>query len=449
MTGQGLEPYKLLAEVLGQLNKKDELVGRLEKLLAKSSEDAGLGYFLAEQYRQAGQFDKARPLYVRLLAKQPSAVGYAGLAEIYRKTDRPEDFLRLIGDAVGRTTSLEPLGDEAQTIVGDAGLLDKLIATARAALAKDPASLGPHVPLGVALLARDAKRPDDVDAFFELALRATPDEKADLLLLWGSRLLAEKKAAEAAAVLRRGTESTLPADERATFYFYLSTALEMDGRTDEVLDAARKAADLQKDSPRPPSQVAWVLYHAKRNTEARDAYNALIDRFESDHATPDVREILREARLVLANLHVIGGRPAEAEERLEQVLDEFPDDVSAMNDLGYLWADENRHLERALAMVRLAVEAEPDNAAYRDSLGWALFRLGRLDEAAAELQTAAASAPEGEIFEHLGEVLAAMKRTDQADQTLRNAAEAYRKADQPDLAAKVDARLQEIKKTKP
>ncbi|MCX7427085.1 MAG: hypothetical protein NTW96_15855, partial [Planctomycetia bacterium] len=73
LTGRGLEPYKLLAELLDQLGKKDELVARLEKRLAKSPEDAGLGYFLAEQYRQAGQFDKARPLYVRLLAKQPSA----------------------------------------------------------------------------------------------------------------------------------------------------------------------------------------------------------------------------------------------------------------------------------------------------------------------------------------------------------------------------------------
>ncbi|MCX7427280.1 MAG: tetratricopeptide repeat protein, partial [Planctomycetia bacterium] len=352
-------------------------------------------------------------------------------------------------DAVGKTTSLEPLGDEAKTISGDAALLDKLIATARAAMAKDPASLGPHAPLGVALLARDAKRWDAVAEFFELALRATPDEKTDLLLLWGGGLLAEKKVSEAASVFRRGTDEKLPADDRATFYFYLCTALEMDGGTEAALEAARKAAEIEKDSPRAASQVAWVLYHAKRNAEARDAYNALIDKFDSDYATSGVREILREARLVLASLHVIEGRPTDAQERLEQVLDEFPDDVSAMNDLGYLWADENRRPERALAMVRRAVDAEPENAAYRDSLGWALYRLGRLDEAVAELQTAAAAAPEGEVLEHLGEAFAALKKTDQADQTWRKAAEAYRKADQPDRAAKIDARLQEIKKTKP
>ena len=51
-----------------------------------------------------------------------------------------------------------------------------------------------------------------------------------------------------------------------------------------------------------------------------------------------------------------------------------------MNDLGYLWADENQHLQRAYRMIQKAVEGDPDNAAYRDSLGWVLYRLGRIDE---------------------------------------------------------------------
>ena len=133
------------------------------------------------------------------------------------------------------------------------------------------------------------------------------------------------------------------------------------------------------------------------------------------------------------------GHHAEAEERLEQVLDEFPDDVSAMNDLGYLWAEQKRHLRRALAMVRRAVEAEPDNVAYRDSLGWALYRLGRLEEAAAELEKAvAAGPPEPEILDHLGDVRAKLKQTDKANDAWHKAAEAFRKAKQPDRADAVE-----------
>ena len=63
--------------------------------------------------------------------------------------------------------------------------------------------------------------------------------------------------------------------------------------------------------------------------------------------------------------------------------------VGALNDLGYLWVDQNKHLHRSLKMVEIASAAEPDNIAYRDSLGWAYYRLGRFEEAVRELKKAA------------------------------------------------------------
>ena len=71
--------------------------------------------------------------------------------------------------------------------------------------------------------------------------------------------------------------------------------------------------------------------------------------------------------------------------------------------MGYLWADQGTHLERALKMIRTAVAAEPDNAAYRDSLGWVFYRLGRYPEAVAELEKAAAKEPAAEVLDHLGD----------------------------------------------
>ena len=135
-------------------------------------------------------------------------------------------------------------------------------------------------------------------------------------------------------------------------HFYLAGALEMSGRTDEAIEAARKAAELQKDSPRFASRVAWIQYHAKRYDAARQSYLALLEKFDKNHDSPEVREVMRDARLVLSNICVIEGKMAEAEEWLEQVLDEFPEDVGALNDLGYLWADAGKHLERALQMIQ-------------------------------------------------------------------------------------------------
>ncbi len=106
----------------------------------------------------------------------------------------------------------------------------------------------------------------------------------------------------------------------------------------------------------------------------------------------------------MSALCVVQGRMDEAEEWLQQVLDEYPDDVGANNDLGFLWADENKHLDRALKMIAAAVAAEPENRAYRDSLGWVFYRLGRFPEAVAELEKAVdEKQPDGTVLDHLGD----------------------------------------------
>src|SRR5262249_892052 len=137
----------------------------------------------------------------------------------------------------------------------------------------------------------------------------------------------------------------------------------------------------------------------------------------------------------LSNLCVLEGKLAESEEWLEQVLDEFPEDVGALNDLGYLWADANKHLERALEMIQKAVNKEPKNMAYRDSLGWGLFRLGRTPEAIAELKVAAGSPePDGVVLEHLGDALMAGGDAKGAAESWTRASEYFEKHEQPDKA---------------
>ena len=76
-----------------------------------------------------------------------------------------------------------------------------------------------------------------------------------------------------------------------------------------------------------------------------------------------------------------------------------------LNYLGYSMLMEDDDIAEAEAMIRIAVEAEPENGAFVDSLGWALYLLGRYDEALVELEKALKLEPtEPEIIEHLGDV---------------------------------------------
>jgi tetratricopeptide (TPR) repeat protein len=438
---EGTAPYEALAEVLAALGKKNELLGRLEKLRVGRPADAPLGYYLADQYRAAGNKDKAEALYAALLKERPALTGYRGLVEVYRQGKRFDALLALLSGMLEKTSVLDTLGTESQTISGDAEAMRGVVAAGRARLKADAAKFGYGGRLAVALLALEAKQYETANEFFQLALATKPKAAGEVLMAWGVGLLMADRPAEAVKVFQRGIDEKLLPDDNPAFYFYLAGALALAERTDDALAAARTAAK-KKDSARFRGRVAWVLYGAKRYDQAGKAYEELVRAFDGDRDSAETRDVLREARLALSNLAVIRGDLPAAEEWLEQVLDEFPDDEGALNDLGYLWADQKKELPRAKRMIEQAVKAEPDNTAYRDSLGWVLFRLGQFPEAVVQLEKAAADKkPDGTVLDHLGDAYAGLNRRDKAVEAWRKAADAFRREKDAEKLKAVEEKL--------
>jgi len=105
------------------------------------------------------------------------------------------------------------------------------------------------------------------------------------------------------------------------------------------------------------------------------------------------------------------GKAAEAVEALTKALEIDPKNANAMNSLGFITSEERIDLPRGIQLCRQAVELNPRNPAYHDSLGWAYYRAGNLTEAKASLRRALDLAPGNrEIAVHLREVLDALKR---------------------------------------
>jgi tetratricopeptide (TPR) repeat protein len=426
--GKGVAPYALLAKVLTELKQDDRLVSKLEAMHKAQPKNAMLADYLGKQYLEIGNLGHAQELIESAHEMQPTLQSYRWLAEIYRKTNQPEKLLTLYAQLIEQNDSLAPAADEIKSLVGDENLSTALIARAAheyaAANEKDYNSLR-----AAAMIAAEAKRWKDAETLFNLATKAQPKATGDLLLVWGLALFMDEKYDDAVKVFQRGIDDDNSTDSKASFDFYLAGALEMAGKTDEALKAAQAATEAQPKNPSMASRPAWILYHAKRYDEAMKAYQALLDQWDDDFTTEGARDVVREARSALSNLYVMKHDMPQAVELLEQVLDEYPDDAGANNDLGYLWADENQHLHRSERMIQLAVDAEPDNFAYRDSLGWVLHRMGRDDEALVQLKKAVEpEKPEGEVLDHLGEVEAALGHKDEAQAVWKQSAEAFQKA---------------------
>ena len=117
----------------------------------------------------------------------------------------------------------------------------------------------------------------------------------------------------------------------------------------------------------------------------------------------------------LAAAHERSGKKRQAEDLLQQVLDIDPQFAPALNYLGYMWAEAGENLEQALALVQQAVELEPENGAFNDSLGWAHFQLGQYEEARGFLEKAASLVgDDAVVFEHLGDLYVALGSPDKA-----------------------------------
>ena len=106
---------------------------------------------------------------------------------------------------------------------------------------------------------------------------------------------------------------------------------------------------------------------------------------------------------------------AGAENTLRDILKESPNNPIALNNLGYFLLERNERFEEAVRLIKQAVDIDPTNPSYLDSLGWAHFKLGKMAEAELYIREAlrqdSASAT---INEHLGDVYFAQSKADQA-----------------------------------
>jgi predicted Zn-dependent protease len=192
----------------------------------------------------------------------------------------------------------------------------------------------------------------------------------------------------------------------------LSALASFYGRTGRMEEYITKLETQRSEHPENRTAVEQlVLLYAtqKRLAEA----TRVLDAARESAANDNDADLL----YYIAGLYTRIGQKETTEKILEQIVQDVdPQHAPACNDLGYGWADQGKNLTRAESLIRVAVQKEPDNHSFLDSLGWVLYKRGRFEQARVALQEAvdAASFPDPVVLDHLGDTLYRLEAKDQA-----------------------------------
>src|SRR5437016_616817 len=154
--------------------------------------------------------------------------------------------------------------------------------------------------------------------------------------------------------------------------------------------------------------LAQMYSRLKRWNEAEEA----ISKAEQLSTKPDDKQY---TNFVKGSIYERQKKYEPAETQFKQILAADPQNAMTLNYFGYMLADRGVRLDEALGYIKKAVELEPANGAYLDSLGWAYFKLGKYDLAEENLNKAIQHTPnDPTVQDHLGDVYQKTGRLRQA-----------------------------------
>ncbi len=396
-------------------------VETLQQAINVNPENTSLVILLAQVYVRAGKIDQAAKVLLDTSAKaaekdkNSAADLQVALGDLFFEKNRFEDAAKTYQNAltVRGINQSEIVTDDARDFA--IRLFDKMIETYK-----------------------KANRPTDAKAVIERArlVLGKSDLFADKKLI--SFYLETGKKAEALQTVRAlrtrnpddyallRLEATILTDigkiEEAVALIKSTIGKKPIGATDSAASGQNADGIVTLASPMADDFSNYIfisgLYaQAKRHKEAIEAINQAYSSAQSS----DRKEI---AKLMLATAQQTAGDLQGAETTLREILKQSPQNPIALNNLGYFLAERGEKLEEALNLIEQAVQNNPTNPSYLDSLGWAYFKLGKLVEAEKYLKNALRfDNSSSTIHEHLGDVYQKQGKPDLAKSAWQKALE--------------------------
>ena len=404
--GKADEKLWMIANLLGSEKDKDAVLNVMEKLVASHDNSPAALYAFAHVAARLEDLERSRELLEDTLALAPdndnAALSYIS---ILQRLGREQEALSWLERKLAqREEDGFSLRMAYARLLMEVRQFDKALDQFELLVAREPENI--DVLYALALLYLQSNRLEQAETLFiKLSAQEHLTDTANYYL---GRIAEEKRRYDEAGDWYQGVY-------KGEHYFDAQVRLAMLlARTGQV-DEAR--SHLQSIQPRSAQQALVIvqaegdlLIQAERYEEAIAVYSEALD----DGYNPDLLYARAMAAEKIGRLDIL-------EEDLRTILKSEPDHAQALNALGYTLADAtDRHAE-AYELIKKALELRPTDFYILDSMGWVLYRLGRLDEAIEYLRKALNIRQDPEIAAHLGEVLWVRGEREQAKEVWETA----------------------------
>ncbi|SEP83725.1 Flp pilus assembly protein TadD, contains TPR repeats [Devosia sp. YR412] len=419
-----LDPNNELAElVVATEALKERRYGAAEKLLGSIGQDSftGITASILQAWALVGDNRKADAdavmeklaaagledflVFHRALMAEASGDN-AEAIELSGRAFDTEPYVARIVEVYARSLANAGQFDEAKEVIAqfeDQGLTHPIVSLVKAQIdaGQRPGIFATNVQVGAAemfhgigvALSRDGSL--DLSLVF-LRLGLYLDPSADVVSLALGQLLDTANQHDAANLIYEAVPATSPM--KPTAVVRVATNLDAKGDRPEALRRLNNIVTSRPEDLDAISVYGDLLRYDEQYTQSAEAYTKALaltgGENLSDWRFYYVRGIAYER----------AKEWPKAEADFLKALDLNPDQPAVLNYLGYSWIDQDMNLEPALEMIEKAVEAQPQDGYIVDSLGWAFYKLGRIDEAVTTLEQAVLLRPnDAEINDHLGD----------------------------------------------
>lgn len=381
----------MIANMLGREKDKDLIMNVMERLVSSRQDSPEALYAFAHVAARLGDFDRAASLLEHALKLAPDNLNAAmSYISILQRQDRGNDAIEWLEKRLKEHKDDNDFNLRLAyaRLLTDAQRFDDARRQFEILAVEAPNNTDVLYALG--LLYLQANRLDQAETYFKrLAEKTARHNDARYYL---GRIAEERKDFDKASIWYEGVEG-------GDNYFdaQVRYALLLAKRGD-IEKARVHLNSIHTEGPNENMILIQaegeLLTEEKRYDDAMQVYdNALKKGFNAD---------LLYARAMLAEKM---DRIDILERDLREILRQDPDNAQALNALGYTLADRTQRFDEAYNLIKRALELSPGDFYILDSMGWVLYRQGKLEEAVEYLRKAMDLRSDPEIAAHLGEVL--------------------------------------------